>query len=82
MKKFKTDFYTTWTSKDRKTYKVSEMTTAHIINCMKLITMSLFPDEYSDKTLLLNEEFIRKHGKHYTKAFYHEISKRSSITNY
>jgi len=80
MKKFKTDFYTTWTSRDGTTHKISEMTTAHIFNCMKLIVMSLFPEDYKDNTVFLNKDFIQKHGKNYTKAFYRELSKRSFIT--
>ena len=76
MKKHTTNFYTTWTSKDGVTHKISEMSTEHIINCMKLITMSLFPTIYKEKTKLLKYDFVVTHGKSYNKAFYSELTKR------
>lgn len=81
MKLYKTDRYRIWTSKDGKNHKISEMTAPHIINCMKLITMSLFPSEYSEQTTLLEYDFVMKHGKHYYKAFYHELNTRSLRRN-
>ena len=81
MKLYKTYRYRIWTSKDGKNHKISEMTTSHIINCMKLITMSLFPSEYSEQITLLKYDFVMKHGKRYYKAFYHELNTRSLMRN-
>jgi len=81
MKLYKTYRYKIWTSKDGKTHKISEMTTSHIINCMKLITMSLFPSEYSEQTTLLKYDFVMEHGKHYYNVFYHELKTRSLREN-
>ena len=81
MKLYKTYMYKIWTSKDGKNHKISEMTTSHIINCMKLITMSLFPSEYSEQTTLLKYDFVMKHGKNYYNVFYRELKTRSLREN-